>query len=181
LTRLLVIALPVIATLVACGIAFLKGDNSERHGAMIMFVAWVSGNLIIQQKLAHGTTELLFAIDVVVFGALAALAWTSRRAWAILASLAQAFQILVHIALEMGLRIDELTYIIALSISGYGQLLALAVGAVIAWREREALASFGIVVQPDEASSPARARSISASVFSTPKIATKDPNRGPWF
>ncbi len=174
-------ALPIIATIVACGLALLKGDTVERNGATIMFVAWLSGNLMLLQKLGPATTNLLFAIDVVLFLSLSGLAWNSRRAWAVLAALTQALGILIHVSRDAGLPIDALTYFITLSIVGYSQLIALLVGTIVAWREREALASFGIDAQSAEASSPAKARSISPSVFSTPKMATKDPNRGPWF
>jgi hypothetical protein len=180
LAQFLITTLPIVLTVVGCGLALLKGDAAEKQGATIMFVAWISENFVMMQKLAHGTTNLLFAIDVVLLLALCGVAWTCRRAWAVLASMAQAMAVLIHIMREMGVRIDGLTYFITLSIAGYGQLLALIIGTVIAWRERAALASFGIVAQPDD-SSPASARSIRPSVFSTPKMATKDPNRGPWF
>jgi len=173
--------LPIASTIGVCGVALLKGDEPERYGSTIMFVAWVSSTLLIWQRLGNVTlTNLLFGIDLVVLISLSALTWTYRRAWLVITTILQVLQIFSHIARDLGAKIDNLTYYYALTVSGYAQLLAILVGTVIAWRERAALASFGIVDQPG-ASAPASARSIRSSVLSTPKIATKDPNRGPWF
>jgi hypothetical protein len=173
--------LPVVTTLLICGFALMKGDEPERYVSTITFVAWVSTNLIIWQKLDyHTTTNLLFAIDIVVLASLGVLAWKFARVWVILITALQALQIVIHIARDIGFKIDDHTYYYALTVSGYGQLIAMLVGTIIAWRERSALASFGIVAQP-AVSSPASARSIRPSVLSTPKMATNDPKRGPWF
>jgi hypothetical protein len=176
-------AFAFVSTLAINGVALLKGDQPERYGAIIMFVAWVGSNLLLYSDISHNALALtngLFAIDIVVLLSLAGLAWTSRRAWAIIATILQALQVFIHVARDMGLPISDLTYFYALTVSGYGQLAAVLVGTLIAWRERAALASFGIVDQPG-ANSPASARAMRSSVRSTPKIATKDPNRGPWF
>ena len=171
--------LPIIATLLASGFAILKGDAPERNGAFILFVTWVSQTLVAWQNLGAVTTNILFGMDIVVLATLSALAWSCRKAWAIVASLAQALQIIIHVARDLGAQISDSTYYETLAIAGYGQLLALAVGTVIAWREREALRSFGLIDQ--DGNVVANARSTSSSVLSTPKMATKDPNRGPWF
>jgi hypothetical protein len=177
---LLSVYLPITATVLACGFAMLKGDTPERNGALILFVGWVSGTLVAWQRLGPITTNIFFGMDIVVLATLAALAWSCRKAWTIVASLSQALQIIVHVARDLGVKIDDVTYYNTLGIAGYGLLLALAVGTAIAWRERAALASFGIVDQ-SAANSPASARSTSSSARPTPKIATKHPKRGPWF
>lgn len=173
--------LPVISTFLICGFALMKGDEPERYVSIITFVAWVSSNLIIWQKIDYRTTtNLLFAIDLVVLAAFCVAARKFDRTWMIVISAMQALQIVIHIARDAGIGIDNHTYYYALTVSGYGQLITMLVGTAIAWRERAALASFGIVDQ-SRTSFPESARSISSSVLSTPKIATKDPNRGPWF
>ncbi len=172
---------PIISNVIAFGFAITKGDAPERNGALIMLVTWVSETLVAWQNLdATVTTNILFGTDIVLLLALSALAWSCRRAWAIVTCLAQALQIIVHVARDLGAQISDATYYNTLGVAGYCQTLALVVGTAIAWRERAALASFGIVDQP-WAKSPASARSIRSSVRSTPKMATKDPNRGPWF
>lgn len=178
MSKLIFVDLPIAATLLICGLAMLKGDAPERQGATIMFVAWVSSNVVVRE--VTNPANLLFAIDVVVLISLSALAWTTRRAWAVVASVTQALEMVIHLARDMGAEIEVHAYYAAQAVSGYVQLLALLAGTIVAWRERAALASFGIIAQPD-ASSPASAPSMSSSVLSTPKIATKDPNRGPWF
>jgi hypothetical protein len=172
--------LPIVANVLALGFAILKGDAPERNGALILFVTWVGQSLVAWQNFQAAATNILFAMDIVVLATLSALAWSCRKAWAIMASLGQALQIIIHVARDLGVKISDSTYYDTLDIAGYGILLALTVGTAIAWRERAALASFGIVDQPG-ANSPASARSTRSSVRSTPKIATKDPNRGPWF
>jgi hypothetical protein len=158
----------------------LKGDAPERNGALILFVSWVSACLVAGQNLdATVTTNILFGIDIVVLATLSALAWSCRKAWAIVASLTQALQIIVHVARDLGAQISDSTYYDTLAIAGHGMALALVIGTAIAWREREALRSFGLIDQ--DGNVVANARSTSSSVLSTPKIATKDPNRGPWF
>ena len=108
------------------------------------------------------------------------MAWTSRRAWAVLVALLQALQIIIHISRDLGFR--STTYLLLrLESPAMDRLFALIVGTIVAWREREALASFGITAQPADASSPAKARSIRPIVFSRPKMAAKEPKRGPWL
>lgn len=171
--------LPILANILACGFAILKGDAPERNGATVLFVAWVSGNLVIWQNLGAITTNILFALDIVVFVTLSALAWSSRKAWTILASLAQALQIIVHIARELGTKISDDTYYYTLAVAGYGIVLALFIGTAVAWRERAALQSFGLIDQDGKVIS--KARSTRSSVRPPPKIAATDPNRGSWF
>lgn len=172
---------PIIANVIAFGFAITKGDAPERNITLILLVAWVSETLVAWQDLnATLTTNILFGMDIVVLVTISALAWSCRRAWAIVASLAQALQIIVHVARDMGAQISDSTYYHTLGVAGYCQTFALVVGTAIAWRERAALASFGIVDQPG-ARSPTSARSMRSSVRRTPKMATKDPNRGLLF
>jgi hypothetical protein len=180
-TELFSEAFVIASTLAVTGLALLKGDQPERYGVAIMFVAWVGSNLLMDQPLDRATlTNALFAIDIVVLISLAGLAWASRRAWAIFATVMQALQVFIHVARDMGLPINDLTYFYALTVSGYGQLAAVLLGTIVAWRERAALASFGIVDQPG-ASSPASARATRSSLDAPPKIATRDRNRASWF
>lgn len=174
------IYLPIIANVIAFGFAITKGDAPERNIALILLVAWVSETLVAWQDLnATLTTNILFGMDIVVLVTISALTWSCRRTWAIVASLAQALQIIVHIARDMGAQINDSTYYNTLGIAGYCQTLALVIGTAVAWRERAALQSFGLIDQDGNVVSNARA--MSSSVRSTPKMATKDPKRGPWF
>lgn len=184
-TELFSEAFVIASTLAVTGLALLKGDQPERYGVAIMFVAWVGSNLLMDQSSFHGLdratlTNALFAIDIVVLLSLAGLAWASRRAWAIFATVMQALQVFIHVARDMGLPIGNLTYFYALTVSGYGQLAAILLGTIIAWRERAALASFGIVDQPG-ASSPASARATRSSLASPSKTAARERNRASWF
>jgi hypothetical protein len=165
--------------LLGCGVALSLGGTTERQGAAIYFVSWIGSMMVMGDNLAFGYLALT-AIDVVMFGCLALLAWKSGRAWPAWASAFQAIELLADISKDLGLKVNGIAMYSAVNIASYGVIATMIIGAVVAWREREALKSFGIDDQLDS-NSPARARSMSSSVRPTPKMATKDPKRGPWF
>lgn len=157
----------------------LKGDPTEQQGAAILFVTWIAWNFALAAA-NSATVYFLFAMDLVEFAAFVGLAWTSRRSWAIVAALLQSIGIIAYFARGIGVDVEEPAITAALRVAALGVRFALIAGTFVAWREREALKSFGIDPQAST-SSPASARSMSSRVRATPKMATKDPNRGPWF
>jgi hypothetical protein len=122
-----------------CGFALWKGDRTEKLGAGLLLVAWAASFVAQQDTGLLNTQYAVLAIDVVALGALSFLAWRSERSWPVWAAAFQAIEVAVHIAKGAGLRIPGIAYIAAVNLSSYGVMAALAVGAWIAWREREAL------------------------------------------
>jgi len=163
----------------ACGFAVASGGKTEQQGGAFTFVAWI-GTLVVEADGSAHAQWGIIAIDSILFLIFVVLATNSHRSWPIWSSAFQAIGIFEEVAHELGTKIDNLSYIFADNISGNGVIMSMAIGAFVAWRERKALKAFGIDPQL-ETSSPASARSISSSVRPTPKMATKDPKRGPWF
>jgi hypothetical protein len=128
-----------IVFVLVCAFAILKGDRTERMGAGLLLVAWAASVTAQLDTGLFNTQYAVLAIDVVALGALSLLAWRSERSWPMWAAAFQAIEVAVHIARAAGLRIGGLPYITAVNLSAYGVTAALAVGAWIAWREREAL------------------------------------------
>jgi hypothetical protein len=172
--------LPALVMLACCGTALTIGSATERQGATIYFVAWIGCALVLSDHPIGAALDAFTAIDVVVFASFVLLAWKSKRTWPICAAAFQAVELLADTARYLGVSVKATAPIYAGNVAAYGILATMVAGAWLSWREREALRSFGINAQA-ETSSPASARSIRSSVRPTPKMATKDPNRGPWF
>jgi hypothetical protein len=168
------------AIFATCGFALVKGDAQERQAGMVLFIDTVAWNFAVADVVPTEKFSVFFWLDLVLFGTFALLSWKSVRTWPIWASAFQSIAVFVDICRNFGLKLPPFTYFSAINVSTYGVLVMLTLGTFIAWRERAALRAFGIDGQPST-SSPASARAIRSSVRPTPKMATKDPNRGPWF
>ncbi len=170
---------PLWITLIACAFALALGGATERQGGAIYLVGWVGSVITLNDPRPDAQFDGYLAADFVVFAALALLAWKSSRAWPIWACAFQAIELIVDITRDLGIKTNWMGLMSALNLSSYGSIAAMAVGTWIAWREREALK--GLVTPTQFAtSSPARALSMRATVRARPKMATNDPNRGPW-
>ena len=61
--------------------AFLKGDEPERVGAGAFALGLLASLLLQNDSRLSGPQWSLMAIDTVMLGVYAALAWKSRRSW----------------------------------------------------------------------------------------------------
>ena len=125
--------------LLICGTALWKGDRLEQWGGGLCFMAWLATILIQDDVSAHLEEYALLGVDCAMLAALGFLAWKAERSWPVWAAACQAITVAVHLAKMVDFRIPEVAYLSALVLASYGVLVALAVGTVVAWREREAL------------------------------------------
>lgn len=125
--------------LLICGSALWKGDRLEQWGGGLCFMAWLATILIQDDVSADIEQFALLGVDFAMLAALGFLAWKAERSWPVWAAACQAITVAVHLAKMVDFRIPEVAYLSALVLASYGVLVALAVGTVVAWREREAL------------------------------------------
>ena len=122
-----------------CLLALWKGERTEQWGAGVYVVGFL-GSILVQDEAGLVDPQFaVLAIDLIALAVFGTLAWKSERSWPVWATAFQAVGVAVHLAFAMDLRIGARAYIAALALSSYGVLAALAVGAFIVWREREAL------------------------------------------
>jgi hypothetical protein len=127
------------AILIICAAALWKGDRTEQWGGWICFIGWLISVLIQDDAGMDLEQYAMLGVDLGVFLGLGVLAWKGQRTWPIWAAACQAITVAVNLAKLVDFRIPQYAYISALAIASYGVLIALAVGTVMAWLEREAL------------------------------------------
>lgn len=119
-----------------CGFAFVKGDEPERVGAGGYLIALFASVLIQDKSALSGPQWGLMAIDGLMLALYAGLAWRSRRAWPVWASALQGLVVMIHVLTAIDARPPLAAFYAVINLASYGVLLALAVGAFRAWRER---------------------------------------------
>jgi hypothetical protein len=118
--------------------AFLKGDEPERVGAGAYALGLLASLLLQNDSQLYGPQWGLFGIDVVLLAVYAALAWKSRRSWPVWASGLQSLAVMSHVLTIIDARPPSAAFYAVVNVSGYGILLALALGAHRAWRDARA-------------------------------------------
>jgi hypothetical protein len=119
--------------------AFLKGDEPERVGGAVYGLGALASLLLQDDTGLYGPQWGLMAVDVVMLAAWAALAWKSRRSWPVWASALQSLIVMTHILTLVDVRPPIVAFYAVINLANYGVLLALALGAAQAWRDRRAL------------------------------------------
>ena len=118
--------------------AFTKGDEPERIGAGTYLLAWFASLLTQREGQLYGVQWGMFAIDTVVLGVFGAMAWKSHRSWPVWACGLQALAVMTHIMLIFDIRPTMKSFFTVINLSGYGILVAIAIGTFFAWQERRA-------------------------------------------
>lgn len=116
--------------------ALLKGDEPERSGGVAYGMAWFASLLIQGDGVGGGVSWGLAAVDFILLGVFAGLAWKSRRAWPIWASALQSLVVMSHLLTFIDARPPLTAFYVVINLASYGILLAIALGAWRAWRER---------------------------------------------
>jgi len=86
------------ALALTCAVVFWRGERPERLGAALIAVAWLLTPLVELRRSWFEPQLGILAVDVATLVALVALAFRSRRYWAICASAFQAIAVLTHLA-----------------------------------------------------------------------------------
>ena len=124
---------------VVVAFAFLKGDEPERVGGGVYALGSLAALLVQNDSQLFGPQWGLMAVETVVLGAYAALAWKSRRSWPIWASALQSVVVMSHVLTTTDIRPPIAAFYAVVNLASYGILLVLALGVLQAWRERRAL------------------------------------------
>ena len=124
---------------VVVAFAFLKGDEPERVGGGVYALGSLAALLVQNDSQLFGPQWGLMAVETVVMGAYAALAWKSRRSWPIWASALQSVVVMSHVLTTTDIRPPIAAFYAVVNLASYGILLVLALGVLQAWRDRRAL------------------------------------------
>ncbi|WP_312685541.1 hypothetical protein [Brevundimonas nasdae] len=121
------------------GFAFLKGGDTERHGAGAYLLAWFA-SIIVQQNADFGPARpaVLFAIDTALLVAFAAISWKSKRSWPVWASGLQLLTVMSHIMILLDTRLPLASLYTVTNLSGYLIIGCILWGTFWAWQERKA-------------------------------------------
>lgn len=125
-------------SLIVVAFVFLKGDEPERVGAGAFALALLASLLLQNDSQLSGPQWGLIAVDTVMLGVYAALAWKSRRSWPVWAGALQALIVMTHVLTLIDLRPPPAAFYAVINLASYGILLAIALGAFRAWRDRHA-------------------------------------------
>ena len=123
---------------VVVAFAFLKGDEPERVGGGVYALGSLAALLVQNDSQLFGPQWGLMAVETVVLGAYAALAWKSRRSWPIWASALQSVVVMSHVLTTTDIRPPIAAFYAVVNLASYGILLVLALGVLQAWRDRRA-------------------------------------------
>ncbi len=126
----------LLAALVA-GLAFVKGDEPERIGAGAFLLGAFATLLVHDRGALEGTRWGVLVVDAAFLGVCVALAWKSRRSWPVWACGFQSLVVMSHVLTLVDPRPPLAAFYAAINLAGYGVLLSIAAGALLAWRDRE--------------------------------------------
>lgn len=119
--------------------ALAKGGKPERIGAATMLMAWFL-SILSQNYIGYaGVQWPMFVIDLVVLGVFVALVWKSPRSWPVWASALQLLTVVSHVMVFMKMKPTVSAFYTVLNMTAYGIMIAIAVGAFLAWQERRAI------------------------------------------
>lgn len=138
--------LETIAALIGAGFivlvslfALTKGNRPERIGAGTVLGGWFL-SILAQTYIGYASVQWpILIIDVIALAIFVALVWKSPRTWPVWASAFQLLAVASHVMVLMKLRPEISAFYTVLNMSGYGIIVALAVGTFFAWQERRAV------------------------------------------
>jgi hypothetical protein len=127
------------SVLLVCLFALTKGGRPERIGAGTMLVAWFL-SILSQTYLGYASVQWpMFLIDLIVLIVFVALVWKSPRSWPVWACAFQLLTVASHVMVLLKLRPEISAFYTVLNMTGYGIMIAIAVGTFFAWQERRAV------------------------------------------
>ncbi|MBK1969471.1 hypothetical protein ABC365_04665 [Brevundimonas sp. 3P9-tot-E] len=119
--------------------ALTKGGRPERIGAGTMLVAWFL-SILAQMMVGYEAMQWpVFIIDIIVLGVFVALVWKSPRSWPVWASALQLLAVASHVMVFLKMQPTISAFYTVVNMTGYGIMLAITIGAVLAWQERRAV------------------------------------------
>ena len=128
------------AFVVAVGLfAFLKGGEPEKIGAGAFLFGWFASVMVQSNAGLFGVQWAMFAIDVVMLIIFGAMVWKAPRSWPVWACALQLLAVTSHVMIMLDLRTPISAFYTVVNMTGYGIMLAIAIGTFWAWQERRAI------------------------------------------
>jgi hypothetical protein len=119
--------------------ALLKGGEPERIGAGAYLFAWFASLMAQTSGGYFGVQWGVFAIDVVLLIVFGTMVWKAPRSWPVWACALQLLAVTSHIMIMADLRTPISAFYTVVNMTGYGIMLAIAIGTFWAWQERRAI------------------------------------------
>lgn len=119
--------------------ALLKGGEPERISAGTYLMAWFASVLVQSNAGLMGVQWAMFAIDVAVLLVFIAMVWKAPRSWPVWACALQLLTVTSHVMIMLDLRTPVSAFYTVVNMTGYGIMLAIAIGTFWAWQERRAI------------------------------------------
>ncbi|PQZ82846.1 hypothetical protein CQ035_10105 [Brevundimonas sp. MYb46] len=128
------------AFVVAVGLfAFIKGGQPEKIGAGAFLFGWFASLMAQTAGGYFGVQWGVFALDVVMLIIFAAMVWKAPRSWPVWACALQLLAVTSHVMVMLNLRPPISAFYTVVNMTGYGIMLAIAIGTFWAWQERRAI------------------------------------------
>lgn len=119
--------------------AFLKGGQPEKIGAGTFAFGWFASVLVQSNAGLFGVQWAMFAIDVAMLLVFVAMVWKAPRSWPVWACALQLLVVTSHVMVMLNLRTPISAFYTVVNMTGYGIMLAIAIGTFWAWQERRAI------------------------------------------
>ena len=123
-------------TLMVAGLAWWRGGNPERFGAVLMVAAAVAVPIVHRVQSASGSSVALLVIDAAMAVGFLALAIRYASLWLGAAMLLQAMQFSLHAFYIVVEKAHDRLYSIVNNLDTIGVILCVLIGTLIAWRRR---------------------------------------------
>ena len=118
--------------------ALLKGGEPERIGAGAYIIGWFASLLLQTSGSPFGVQWGVFVLDVVMLIIFSAMVWKAPRSWPVWACALQLLVVTSHVMVMLDLRTPISAFYTVVNMTGYGIMLAIAIGTFWAWQERKA-------------------------------------------
>ena len=133
-------ALVGAAFVVAVGLfAFIKGGQPEKIGAGTFLFGWFASLMVQSNAGLFGVQWAMFTIDVAMLLVFIAMVWKAPRSWPVWACALQLLVVTNHVMVMLNLRTPISAFYTVVNMTGYGIMLAIAIGTFWAWQERRAI------------------------------------------
>lgn len=119
--------------------AFLKGEQPERTGGLVMLAAWIITPFTQGLQTPNGLQFGIFVIDVMLLIFLVTMALQSKRFWPLWAAAFHLLGVLMHLAITIDPSVRTKAYITGSVICGYLTVLTLVAGVLLEANRRPSL------------------------------------------
>lgn len=119
--------------------AFVLGGKPERMGAGAYLLAWLASLVFQSPGDLSGVQWGMLLIDLCVLALFVGLVWKSSRSWPVWACALQLLTVTSHVMLIARLPTPVSAFYTVVNLTGYGIMLAIALGTFFAWQTRKAV------------------------------------------